>query len=318
MHDRLVAQRAGRARFRRPLCFVLAGAFLFAAARRAYASAAAGAGRGAAVRAESEHAVSAIDADDGSRCSRPRWRRCCGRRCGFAIRNRSGRCLRRRLASNAASLTRYEGWFLIPFVALYLLAGREAQMARAAVRRRWPRSGRWPGSRTIAITTANALEFYNGPWSAMAIYRASAGARDARYPGDHDWRAGARSITSRPSRLVAGWPLIAVGAVGRCCGAVRNESGGRCSCWRLPPAFYVWSMHSSGTPIFVPTLWPHSWYNTRYALAVLPLAAFAAAAHRRAVAGAAAGRGAAVVLAAVAVGRLARISALDLLEGIAR
>ncbi len=46
----------------------------------------------------------------------------------------------------------------------------------------------------------------------------------------------------------------------------------------LPPAFYIWSMHSSGTPIFVPTLWPFSCYNTRYAIAVLPLAAFAAGA----------------------------------------
>lgn len=37
-------------------------------------------------------------------------------------------------------------------------------------------------------------------------------------------------------------------------------------------------MHSSGTPIFVPVLWPNSWYNTRYAIAALPLAAFAAGA----------------------------------------
>src|SRR6185369_5046271 len=46
----------------------------------------------------------------------------------------------------------------------------------------------------------------------------------------------------------------------------------------LPAAFYVWSIHSSSTPIFVPTLPPFSWYNTRYAIAVVPLAAFAAGA----------------------------------------
>jgi len=46
----------------------------------------------------------------------------------------------------------------------------------------------------------------------------------------------------------------------------------------LPGVFYVWSMHSAGTPIFVPTLWPHSYYNTRYGLALLPLLAVAAAA----------------------------------------
>jgi hypothetical protein len=46
----------------------------------------------------------------------------------------------------------------------------------------------------------------------------------------------------------------------------------------LAPIFYIWSMHSSGTPIFVPTLWPNSYYNTRYAIAIVPLAAFGAAA----------------------------------------
>ncbi len=50
----------------------------------------------------------------------------------------------------------------------------------------------------------------------------------------------------------------------------------------LPPVFYIWSIHSSGTPIYVPSLWPHSFYNIRYALALVPLIAIgaAAAAHR--------------------------------------
>ena len=45
----------------------------------------------------------------------------------------------------------------------------------------------------------------------------------------------------------------------------------------LPGAFFVWSMHSGVVPIFMPHLWPHSYYNTRYGLAVLPLLAVAAA-----------------------------------------
>jgi hypothetical protein len=35
---------------------------------------------------------------------------------------------------------------------------------------------------------------------------------------------------------------------------------------------------SGGTPIHVPGLWPHSYYNTRYGLAALPLLAFVSAA----------------------------------------
>jgi len=46
----------------------------------------------------------------------------------------------------------------------------------------------------------------------------------------------------------------------------------------LPGVFYIWSLHSSGTPIFLPNLPPHGYYNTRYGLAVLPLVAFCGAA----------------------------------------
>jgi hypothetical protein len=46
----------------------------------------------------------------------------------------------------------------------------------------------------------------------------------------------------------------------------------------LTPIFYVWSVHSSAQPIHVPTLWPFSYYNTRYGLAIVPFAAFSAGA----------------------------------------
>jgi hypothetical protein len=45
----------------------------------------------------------------------------------------------------------------------------------------------------------------------------------------------------------------------------------------LTPFFYIWSMHSAGMPIHVPGLWPHSYYNTRYGLSVLPLLTLGAA-----------------------------------------
>ena len=46
----------------------------------------------------------------------------------------------------------------------------------------------------------------------------------------------------------------------------------------LPGVFYLWNMHSVASPIFVPTLWPNTFYNTRYGLAALPLLAIGAAA----------------------------------------
>ena len=37
-------------------------------------------------------------------------------------------------------------------------------------------------------------------------------------------------------------------------------------------------MYSSGTPIYIPNLWPNTYYNTRYGIAALPLLAFSGAA----------------------------------------
>ncbi|MBV9158111.1 MAG: hypothetical protein JO097_17735 [Acidobacteriaceae bacterium] len=46
----------------------------------------------------------------------------------------------------------------------------------------------------------------------------------------------------------------------------------------LTPVFYIWSIHSSGTPIFLPQLQSRGYYNSRYGIAVVALAAFAAGA----------------------------------------
>ena len=97
----------------------------------------------------------------------------------------------------------------------------------------------------------------------------------ARYPGDHNWRLAFEYYFAAVT-LTQGWLLAMAGALGAVI-ALAKKIWWPIILLALPPTFYVWSMHSSGTPLFVPTLWPFSWYNTRYALAALPLAAFAAA-----------------------------------------
>jgi hypothetical protein len=178
-------------------------------------------------------------------------------------------------ASNAASLTRYEGWFLIPFAALYLLIvaknkwlailfGLLASLAPLA----WAAHNRF--------YNGDALEFYRGQWSAMGIYQRQLARGMARYPGDHDWRKTVEYY-STAVQLVVGWPALILGAVG-ILAALWRRAWWPVLLLLLSPVFYAISMHSSGTPIFVPTLYPHSFYNTRYALAALPLTAFCAAA----------------------------------------
>jgi hypothetical protein len=181
------------------------------------------------------------------------------------------------LAALAGTLTRYEGWFLIPFVTAYfLVAARRRRLVCAAVFGAVASLGPLYWLAHNWWYYGNALEFYNGPYSAMAIYRRALEQGMARYPGDGDWLA-AKAQYRAAMRLCAGAPLYWVGIAGLAAAAFRR------AWWplvllALPPAFYAWSIHSGGTPIFVPELWPHSFYNTRYGLAALPLLALAAAA----------------------------------------
>jgi len=178
-------------------------------------------------------------------------------------------------ASNAASLTRYEGWFLIPFLCLYLLVTAKHKwhaILFAALAALGPLA--WLAHNQYYF--GNALEFYNGPYSAAAIYRRQIAQGGFRYPGDQDWFQSARYYFAA-SRWAAGWPLMVLGAAGAFV-ALRRRAAWALLLLLLPPLFYVWSMHSSGTPIFVPDLTPYSWYNTRYAIAAVPFSAFAAGA----------------------------------------
>jgi hypothetical protein len=179
--------------------------------------------------------------------------------------------------SNAASMTRYEGWFLIPFVALFF----------------WLQSGwrKWyvPGLFCALAALfpivwfaynwwhySNALEFYNGPYSARAIYERSIKAGGARAPGDGNWMDAIRYF-SAAARLCAGAPLAWIGLAGALAlGYFRRWW--TLSLLAIPPIFYIWSLHSSGTPIFVPHLWPNSYYNTRYGTTAMLLFAFGGAA----------------------------------------
>ena len=188
------------------------------------------------------------------------------------------------VAACLGALTRYDGWFLIPFATAYFLW--------AAGRKRWPGEHRgWREARPWMVAllfaavaslgplywlahnwylTGDALDFYRGPYSAAAIQGGKP------YPGHGNWDA-AFYYYQTAMRLVAGPGLPLMALAGTVVALVRRVF------WpvvllALPPAFYVLNMHSGASPIFVPNLWPHSWYNTRYGLAALPLLALAAGA----------------------------------------
>jgi len=199
----------------------------------------------------------------------------------FTVRFREtqgwGALLGTALAAFAGTLTRYEAWFLLPFAAIYLWIVCTG-----------PRGKRWSVAIVFcAISGAGPLlwlahnrwyygdpfYFYRGPYSAFAIQG------NAGYPGRGDWRVAAQYFFAA-GQAVAGWPALIVGSAGILVALARRVA------WpvfllMLPLVFYIWAIHSSSVPIFVPALWPHTLYNTRYGLASLPVAALGAAALAR-------------------------------------
>jgi len=251
-------------------CFVLAGAFLFAAVRRIFASASAGAAATVLFAVNPNLLYLQSTAMSEAVFLAPlmallyatvRFRDSQG--WGWVAGAGVAACL--------CTLTRYEGWFLIPFAALYFLcAARQRRILTACVFAAVACVGPlyWLGHNWWL--TGDPLEFYRGPYSAAAIQKG------ADYPGRGDWSK-AFLYFRTAVEMCAGPALLWMAIPGAVVALVRR------AWWPLlllvlPGAFFVWSMHSSaGTPIFVPTLWPHSYYNTRYGLALLPLLVLAAA-----------------------------------------
>jgi hypothetical protein len=169
------------------------------------------------------------------------------------------------------TLTRYDGWFLIPFAGIYFLAtARERRFAVALVfcllaglgplfwlAHNWALSG-------------DPLAFYRGPYSALAIQGA------ADYPGKGYWPR-AFQFFGFAAWFCAGPCLAILGTLG-VAAALAKRAFWPVVLLLLPPAFYLFSMHSGNTPIFVPVLYSGAYYNVRYGLSILPLLAVAAAA----------------------------------------
>jgi len=180
-------------------------------------------------------------------------------------------------AGALGSLTRYEGWFVLPFAALFVLwKGGSRRVPKAGLFCLTAAAGPLFWLAFNWYYWGNPLEFYNGPWSAQAIYARGLQAGLQRYPGDHDWLTAARYLGDAALAL-AGWTPFIVAVPGLVL-AFRRRVLWPLALLLLTPFFYVWSLYAGTVPIYIPSLWPHSYYNTRYPIAVLLLLGFAAGA----------------------------------------
>lgn len=173
----------------------------------------------------------------------------------------------------AATMTRYEGWVLIPFITFYLFwRNRRAGVVCGLVASTFPLY--WLAHNYVIYS--DPFEFYHGIGSAKWIYEQGLAKGYTPAPTEGDWLTAAHYY-GVASRLFTGIPALILGAIGLL-GVAARRAWWPILFLAIGPVFYVISMQGSGAEIHVPTLPPHGYYNTRYGMIVLPLAALAAAA----------------------------------------
>jgi hypothetical protein len=187
------------------------------------------------------------------------------------------------LCTAGACLVRYDGWFLAAVLSalLVLLAwagnfqalrprAKKFVMLAAAVPALWFAYN--------AAVYRNPLEFANGPYSAKAIEQKASAPGTPAHPGANNPRVAfqyffkSAEINLAPRALQPFW--VAAMLLGTGFILLFQRKLWPVLLFWTPAPFYMLSIAYGGVPVFVPGWWPHSYYNTRYGIEMLP--AFAA------------------------------------------
>ncbi len=179
-------------------------------------------------------------------------------------------------AAFLGALTRYDGWYLLPFATLFVFLARTGSW-----RRRLGRAAAFAAVAGLAPALwlvhnayrfGNALEFYNGSFSAKAIYAHELATTGFPYPTDGSLLLSAVYFLEDIHLVVGPWSmeLAALGVVAWAADRAARRRRSAALLLLVPLPFYVHSMAHAAVPIFVPTLHPHSYYNLRYGLEMLP------------------------------------------------
>jgi hypothetical protein len=117
------------------------------------------------------------------------------------------------------------------------------------------------------------LDFIRGPYSAAAIEKKTTAPGAEHYHGWHSpfW---ALIYYTRTAQLDASfWEtgfLVMIAAIGGLAIAIRRKLALPAILLWMPLPFYIYSVAYGSVPIFIPQLWPHSYYNSRYGMEMLP------------------------------------------------
>ena len=120
------------------------------------------------------------------------------------------------------------------------------------------------------------LDFMRGPYSAAAIDRRTSPPGSHHYFGWHN-PAWALMLYARTAQVDAaawetGW-LVAAAALWASWKAWHSKLNKTWLLLWVPLPFYVYSESYGSVPIFIPQLYPHSFYNSRYGMEMLPVLA---------------------------------------------
>jgi hypothetical protein len=184
------------------------------------------------------------------------------------------------LALVAAIFTRYDGWImaLLAWVAIGITLARRGELRSQAF---------WMASALVVAAPAawfiynsaafgDWLYFARGPYSAKAIEIRTAVPGFPPHPGWHDpWVSFLFYVKAAEMDAAAkswGNTLLALSLLGMAWAwlTARRHALAWTLLLALPVPFYAYSVAYGSVPIFLPEWWPHSYYNLRYGLELLP------------------------------------------------
>ncbi len=183
------------------------------------------------------------------------------------------------IAAFLGTITRYEMWYVLPFATLFVLfICREpwkARVQRTALFVTVAGAGPLLWAIHNAYRFKNPLEFYNGPFSAKAIYAHQLATTAFAYPTDGSLFLSAHYYLEDLKLVIGAWPLemAVLGLVAWCVAYSEFRRTAVALMFLVPLPFYIQAMAYSAVPLYVPTLFPHTYYNLRYGIAMLPAAA---------------------------------------------
>jgi 4-amino-4-deoxy-L-arabinose transferase-like glycosyltransferase len=180
----------------------------------------------------------------------------------------------------AAVFTRYDGWILA-LLAWTSIGVALLRRGRLRSRAYWLASVLVVAAPVLwfvynAVYFGDWLDFARGPYSASAIELRTATPGWPPHPGWHNpWVSLLFFVkVAEMDAAPAGWGnvLLALSVFGTAWAWLIARR--RAFLWALflwlPLPFYIYSVAYGSVPIFLPVWWPHSWYNTRYGLEMLP------------------------------------------------